>query len=51
MLKKFLEDQLGATAIEYGFIASLIALVMIASVSNVGTKPKKTYTEVSLNLH
>ncbi len=33
-LKGFVSDQSGATAIEYGLIASLIALVVIASMTN-----------------
>jgi pilus assembly protein Flp/PilA len=50
-LKKFVHDESGATAIEYGLIASLIALVIIASVTVVGAKLTNTFTEVSSNLH
>jgi pilus assembly protein Flp/PilA len=50
-LKKFVRDESGATAIEYGLIASLIALVIIASVTVVGTKLTNTFTEVAGNLH
>lgn len=37
MLKRFLKCEDGATAIEYGLIASLIALAIIGGFSNVGT--------------
>ena len=50
-LKAFLADQSGATAIEYGLIASLIAVVIIAAVTSVGTKLTKTFNEVASNLH
>jgi pilus assembly protein Flp/PilA len=50
-LKSFLRDQSGATAIEYGLIASLIALVIIASVTSVGTKMTGTFNKVAGNLH
>jgi len=36
MIRKFLHDQSGATAIEYGLIAALIAVVVIGAVSAVG---------------
>jgi pilus assembly protein Flp/PilA len=51
VLRSFLRDQSGATAIEYGLIASLIALVIIASVTTVGTKMTGTFNKVSGNLH
>jgi pilus assembly protein Flp/PilA len=51
LLKKFAADQSGATAIEYGLIASLISLVIIAGVSNIGNKLKVTFNEVAGNLH
>lgn len=34
--KKFLQEEDGVTAIEYGLIAALIAVVIIASVTSVG---------------
>jgi pilus assembly protein Flp/PilA len=51
LLKKFASDNSGATAIEYGLIASLIAVVIIAAVTTVGTKLSNTFNEVSGNLH
>jgi pilus assembly protein Flp/PilA len=50
-LRKFVRDESGATAIEYGLIASLIALVIIASVAVVGNSLTNTFNEVSSNLH
>ena len=37
-VSRFLKDESGATAIEYGLIASLIAVVIIGAVTSVGTK-------------
>jgi pilus assembly protein Flp/PilA len=37
-LRKFFSDRSAATAIEYGLIAALIAIVIITGVSAVGTK-------------
>jgi pilus assembly protein Flp/PilA len=50
-LKKFVRDESGATAIEYGLIASLIAVVIIGAVTTVGSKLTNTFTEVAGNLH
>ena len=36
-LKRFLDDEAGATAIEYGLIAALIAVVLIASLNTKST--------------
>ena len=44
---RFLKDQSGATAIEYGLIAALIAVVIIGAVSAVGTGLSTTFTTVS----
>jgi len=51
ILKNFARDESGATAIEYGLIASLVALVIIAGVTNVGTKLTGTFNKVAGNLH
>ena len=47
MIIRFLRDTRGATAIEYGLIAALIAVIIIGAVSNVGTKLSTTFTTVS----
>ena len=39
-------DRRGVTAMEYAVIASLIAVVIIGAVTNVGTKVKALYTSV-----
>jgi pilus assembly protein Flp/PilA len=49
-ISKFLRDESGATAIEYGLIAGLIAVVIIGSVSAVGTKISAKFTRVSTAL-
>ena len=38
MLRKFLRDESGATAIEYGLIAGLIALAIIAALGMTGER-------------
>ena len=37
-VSRFLKDESGATAIEYGLISALIAVVIIGAVTSVGTK-------------
>jgi pilus assembly protein Flp/PilA len=43
LFARFLKDQSGATAIEYGLIAAGIAVVIIAAVQSVGTNLNKTF--------
>ncbi|RDI12974.1 Flp family type IVb pilin [Comamonas sp. AG1104] len=43
---KFWRDEEGATAIEYGLIAGLIAVGIIASVTNIGTQLKALFDAV-----
>lgn len=50
IIARFMKDESGATAIEYGLIAGLIAVVIIGSVSAVGTKISAKFTAVSNNL-
>ena len=47
---QFVRDDSGATAIEYGLIASLIAVAIIVAVTAVGTSLNSTFTEVSTAL-
>jgi pilus assembly protein Flp/PilA len=49
--KRFLANESGATAIEYGLIASLIAVVVIGALQIVGNNLKNTFTEIGNNLH
>ena len=44
MLTNFLNDEHGATAIEYGLMAALIAVVIIAAVTLIGQKLCLLYT-------
>jgi pilus assembly protein Flp/PilA len=46
----FLEDDTGATAIEYGLIAALISVVIITAVTTVGTSLSSTFNNVSTAL-
>lgn len=46
MLKRFLRDESGATAIEYGLIAAGISVAIILVVQNVGTNLGTTFTKV-----
>jgi len=43
---KFLADESGATAIEYGLIAAGISVAIIATVVGLGSKLKPTFTSV-----
>jgi len=47
LLDRFLRDQTGATAIEYGLIAAGIAVVIIATVQAIGGNLQGTFTTVS----
>jgi pilus assembly protein Flp/PilA len=47
MLKRFLKNEDGATAIEYGLIAALIGVAIIVAVTAVGTQLNGTFTAVS----
>jgi pilus assembly protein Flp/PilA len=47
---RFLNDESGATAIEYGLIAAGIAIAIIAAVKGLGTAVNKTFTSVSTSL-
>jgi pilus assembly protein Flp/PilA len=44
---RFLKDQSGATAIEYGLIAAGIAVAIIAVVQALGTQLNATFSSVS----
>ena len=51
LLRDFIRDESGATAIEYGLIAALIAVVIITGVTSVGTKLSTTFTTLSGKLN
>ena len=50
LINKFLTNEDGATAIEYGLIAALIAVAIITAVRAVGTELNATFTTVESNL-
>ena len=47
---KMIRNDKGATAIEYGLIAALIAVAAIGAMGAIGTALNTTFTEVSTNL-
>lgn len=47
---RFVGDETGATAIEYGLIVALIAVVIIAAVTTLGTKLNTVFTTINGNL-
>ncbi len=47
LIRRFLADQSGATAIEYGLIAAGISVAIIAVVQGLGTSLNTTFTSVS----
>lgn len=46
-IARFVKDESGATAIEYGLIAACISVAIIAVVQGVGTKLTSTFTSIS----
>jgi pilus assembly protein Flp/PilA len=49
-IRRFLADESGATAIEYGLIAAGIALAIIAVVNNLGSTLKLKFGSISTSL-
>ena len=50
LFNRFVKDESGATAIEYGLIASLIAVAIIAAATTLGGKVATTFDAVSAQL-
>jgi pilus assembly protein Flp/PilA len=50
LFQTFCRDDSGATAIEYGLIAALIAVVIITGVTAVGTQLSSTFASISTGL-
>jgi pilus assembly protein Flp/PilA len=50
VLVRFVKDEAGATAIEYGLIAAGISVAIIAVVNGLGTKLNTTFNSVSTQL-
>ncbi len=49
-IKRFLADEAGATAIEYGLIASLISVAIIAAAKSLGSNVSSTFSRVAANM-
>jgi pilus assembly protein Flp/PilA len=49
-IRKMLKSSKGATAIEYGLIAALIAVAAIAAMQGIGTSLKSTFNNVSSSM-
>jgi pilus assembly protein Flp/PilA len=48
--RKFIGDESGATAIEYGLIAALIAVVIIGALSTIGKNLNTAFVNIGTNL-
>jgi pilus assembly protein Flp/PilA len=49
-VRRFLRDDSGVTAIEYGLIAALVAVVILGTVKTVGANLKTTFNSIATNL-
>ncbi len=45
-LSRFLKNESGATAIEYGLIAALVAVVLVTALTTMGTRLEGTFNTV-----
>jgi pilus assembly protein Flp/PilA len=50
LLSRFVKDESGATAIEYGLIAAGISVAIIAVVNGIGTKLNTSFGSISTQL-
>jgi pilus assembly protein Flp/PilA len=50
MLRRFLNDECGATAIEYGLIAAIVGIGLIASLGNLKTALQSTFNNVGTTM-
>lgn len=50
LLKSFVRNESGATAIEYGLIAAGIAVVIMVAVQTIGTDLNTTFTSIGTSL-
>ena len=49
-IRKLIKDKKGATAIEYGLIAALIAVAAITAMQGLGTQLSNTFNQVSTQM-
>ncbi len=47
IVKKFIANQSGATAIEYALMASLLAVVLVGVLTNLGNRLSTEFSEIS----
>lgn len=50
LVSRFLKDESGATAVEYGLIAAGISVAIIVAVNSLGTKLTETFNAVKGNM-
>jgi pilus assembly protein Flp/PilA len=50
LFARFLQDEAGATAIEYGLIAAGISIAIIAAVNGLGTNLNAKFTSINTSL-
>ncbi len=50
LLVRFARDESGATAIEYGLIAALIAVVIVTALTTIGTNLKTKFNSIATTL-
>ena len=50
LISRFVRDESGATAIEYGLIAALIAVVIITALTTIGTNLNTKFTSIATTL-
>jgi len=50
LLARFVKDESGATAIEYGLIAALIAVVLVGVLTTIGTRLSTTFSTIGQDL-
>ena len=50
LISRFVRDESGATAIEYGLIAALIAVVVITALTSIGSNLSAKFNTIATNL-
>jgi pilus assembly protein Flp/PilA len=50
LIKRLIKDRSGATAIEYGLIAALVAVAIITGLTTLGTNLNGGFSNVAANL-
>jgi len=51
LVTRFIKDESGATAIEYGLIAALIGVAIIAGAQTLGQNLNSTFTDIAKNVN